>query len=59
VQEKSGLNEADTLGAVLDGIPSAIPRITGITTIVVDDGSTDRTAAVVARGHRRQARDRQ
>ena len=40
------LNEADTIGAVLDGIPHAIPRITDITRIVVDDGSTDRTAAV-------------
>jgi glycosyltransferase involved in cell wall biosynthesis len=40
------LNEADTIGAVLDGIPGTIPRITGITTIVIDDGSTDRTAAV-------------
>jgi len=42
------LNEADTIGAVLDGIPSAIPRITSITKIVVDDGSADRTAAVAA-----------
>jgi glycosyltransferase involved in cell wall biosynthesis len=40
------LNEADTIGAVLDGIPGAIPGITGITTIVIDDGSTDRTATV-------------
>jgi glycosyltransferase involved in cell wall biosynthesis len=40
------LNEAGTIGQVLDGIPSAIPRITHITRIVVDDGSTDGTAAV-------------
>jgi glycosyltransferase involved in cell wall biosynthesis len=40
------LNEADTIGTVLDAIPSTIPRISHITTIVVDDGSTDRTAAV-------------
>jgi len=40
------LNEAETIGDVLDGIPSAIPRITNITKIVVDDGSSDETAAV-------------
>lgn len=40
------LNEAETIGAVLDGIPGAIPRISRITKIVVDDGSTDRTAEV-------------
>jgi len=40
------LNEAETIGAVLDGIPGAIPRITHITKIVVDDGSSDGTAAV-------------
>jgi glycosyltransferase involved in cell wall biosynthesis len=40
------LNEAATIGGVLAGIPRAIPRITEITTIVVDDGSTDGTAAV-------------
>jgi glycosyltransferase involved in cell wall biosynthesis len=40
------LNEADTIGTVLDAIPSTIPRISHITTIVVDDGSMDRTAAV-------------
>jgi hypothetical protein len=40
------LNEAETIGEVLDGIPSAIPRITSITKIVVDDGSSDGTAAV-------------
>lgn len=40
------LNEAETIGEVLDGIPRAIPRITEITKIVVDDGSSDGTAAV-------------
>jgi glycosyltransferase involved in cell wall biosynthesis len=43
------LDEADTIGAVLDGIPRAIPRITEIVTIVVDDGSTDQTAAIAER----------
>jgi glycosyltransferase involved in cell wall biosynthesis len=43
-------NEAETIGALLDAIPTAIPGITALKTIVVDDGSTDRTA-VVAQAH--------
>lgn len=39
-------NEADTIGALLDAIPAAIPGITALRTIVVDDGSTDGTAEV-------------
>ena len=43
-------NEAETIGAVLDAIPAAIPGITTLKKIVVDDGSTDGTAEV-ARAH--------
>ncbi len=39
-------NEAETIGALLDAIPAAIPGITTLKKIVVDDGSTDRTAEV-------------
>ena len=44
------LNEAATLGAVLDAIPTRLPGIDSIRTIVIDDGSTDETA-VTARRH--------
>lgn len=44
------LNEAATVGAVLDSIPANIPGITTLTKIVVDDGSSDGTADV-ARQH--------
>jgi glycosyltransferase involved in cell wall biosynthesis len=40
------LNEAQTIGAVLDGIPASIPGIDHIERIVIDDGSTDDTAAI-------------
>jgi glycosyltransferase involved in cell wall biosynthesis len=43
------LNEADSIGPVLDGIPSRLPGIEWIRTIVVDDGSTDGTAAIAQR----------
>jgi glycosyltransferase involved in cell wall biosynthesis len=43
------LNEAQTIGDLLDAIPAAIPGVTGIATIVIDDGSTDQTAAIAAR----------
>ncbi|MGE0866861.1 MAG: glycosyltransferase family 2 protein [Vicinamibacterales bacterium] len=43
------LNEAETIGAVLDGIPSRLPGIESIRTIVVDDGSTDATGAIAQR----------
>jgi glycosyltransferase involved in cell wall biosynthesis len=42
-------NEAETIGAVLDGIPSVIPGIDDIETIVIDDGSVDATAAIAKR----------
>lgn len=38
------LNEEATIGKVLDDIPSAIPGISTIEKIVVDDGSTDATS---------------
>ena len=43
------LNEAATIGAVLDGIPSRLPGIDSIRTIVIDDGSTDTTSQVSQR----------
>ncbi|MDP3718918.1 MAG: glycosyltransferase family 2 protein [Acidobacteriota bacterium] len=43
------LNEAATIGAVLDGIPSRLPGIDFIRTIVVDDGSTDGTSQIAQR----------
>jgi len=43
------LNEAHTLGALLDAIPTNIPGITTLAKIVIDDGSTDETAAVATR----------
>ena len=42
-------NEADTIGALIDAIPASIPGITTLTTIVVDDGSTDGTGEVARR----------
>jgi glycosyltransferase involved in cell wall biosynthesis len=43
------LNEAQTIGGLLDAIPAAIPGVTGIAKIVIDDGSTDETATIAAR----------
>jgi glycosyltransferase involved in cell wall biosynthesis len=40
------LNEAETIGHVLDGIPSRLPGIESVRAIVVDDGSTDGTAQI-------------
>ena len=43
------LNEAETIGQVLDGIPSRLPGIESIRTIVIDDGSSDGTAQIAQR----------
>jgi len=43
------LNEAETIGAVLDGIPTRLPGVESIRTIVVDDGSSDATSAIAQR----------
>ena len=37
-------NEEQTLGLVLKGLPKSIPGISKIETLVIDDGSTDRTS---------------
>ena len=42
-------NEEKTLPGVLRAIPQKIPGITKIQTIVIDDGSTDKTASVAKR----------
>ena len=44
-------NEAKTLGDVLTSIPKKIAGITKIETLVVDDGSTDRSAEVAKKFH--------
>lgn len=44
------LNEAETLPATLADLPQSIPGIDVIETLVIDDGSTDRTSEV-ARAH--------
>ena len=43
------LNESATVGAVLDQIPRFIAGIDAVQTIVIDDGSTDDTAAIAKR----------
>ena len=43
------LNEAETIGKVLDAIPSRLPGVESVRTIVIDDGSTDGTAAIAQR----------
>jgi glycosyltransferase involved in cell wall biosynthesis len=43
-------NEADTLASVLADIPSQLPGIDVIETLVIDDGSSDQTADI-ARAH--------
>ncbi len=43
------LNEAETLPAVLLGLPPEIPGIDTIETLIIDDGSSDETVAVAAR----------
>ncbi len=39
-------NEADTLPLVLEGMPSSIPGVDIIETLIIDDGSQDDTASV-------------
>lgn len=45
------LNEARTIGSVIDGIPPALDGVSSVSVAVIDDGSTDDTAAIAsARG---------
>ncbi len=39
-------NEEETIGAVLDAIPREIPGVDRVETLIVDDGSTDRSVEV-------------
>ena len=43
-------NEEQSLGRTLDELPRSIPGVTSIETVLVDDGSTDRSVAI-AGGH--------
>ena len=43
------LNEAATIAQVLDSLPDTLPGISEIQKIVIDDGSTDGTAAIAVR----------
>jgi glycosyltransferase involved in cell wall biosynthesis len=45
----AALNEQDSVGSVLDAIPASVCGL-NVDTLVIDDGSTDRTGEVV-RGH--------
>lgn len=40
------LNEAESIGSVIDGIPANIDGFDQITVLVVDDGSSDETASI-------------
>lgn len=44
----AALNEAESIGAVLDALPDEIGGL-GISTVVIDDGSTDATADIASR----------
>lgn len=44
VVQLPALNEAETIAGVIESIPRAIPGVDEITVVVVNDGSSDRTA---------------
>ncbi len=39
-------NEAETIGAVIERIPKTLPGLDQVEVVVIDDGSTDRTAEI-------------
>jgi glycosyltransferase involved in cell wall biosynthesis len=43
------LNESQTIGTVLDSIPTSLPGVDDLEKIVIDDGSDDDTAVIAAR----------
>ena len=51
VVQLPALNEEQSIGGVLDSIPRSLPEVDELQVLVVDDGSTDRTAELArARG---------
>ncbi|MDD2239726.1 MAG: glycosyltransferase, partial [Kiritimatiellae bacterium] len=44
VVQLPALNEEASIGRVLDSIPRRLPGVDEVQVLVVDDGSTDRTA---------------
>lgn len=52
-------NEEQTIGQVINEIPRRIPGITALRILVIDDGSTDRTAAIAERSGATVIRNKQ